>query len=79
MSDPESDDLNEDFVQYSRAGVRLCYATPQLIRSHERSGLDRLLRETERVPARRETVFSYMLPRNSETALLVYNKEAAEL
>ncbi|HTY58054.1 MAG TPA: hypothetical protein VMF59_04520, partial [Bacteroidota bacterium] len=68
-----------DFVQYAMAGVRLCYATPQIIRSHQRSGLERLLRETERVPARRETVFSYMLPRTSETALLVYNQEAAEL
>ena len=78
-SDAESDDLNEDFVQYAMAGVRLCYTTPGLIRSHQRSGLEGLLRETERIPARRETVFSYMLPRNSETALLVYNQEAAEL
>ena len=78
-SEAESDDLNEDFIQYSLAGVRLCYATPQRIRSHGSEGLDRLLRGAERTPVRRETLFSYMLPRNTGITPLAYNQEAAEL
>ncbi len=76
--DVECDDLNEDFVQYARAGIRVCYATPLLIRTHGSLSLQELLPMTERTPTRRETVFSYMLPQSEEEVSLPYNKETAE-
>jgi glutathionylspermidine synthase len=73
----ESDDLNEDFIQYALGGVRLCYATPGEILAREAEGLGLLLRSAERTPVRRQTVFTYMLPRESEITPFAYNQEAA--
>lgn len=75
--DRESDDLNEDFVQYAGAGLRLCYASPGMIDALRSTGLARLLQGTERTPVRRETVFSYMLPRGDEGTSFAYNQEVA--
>lgn len=75
--DNESDDLNEDFVQYAGAGLRLCYASPGMIEALRSAGLVRLLQATERTPVRRETVFSYMLPRGDEGTSFAYNQEVA--
>jgi hypothetical protein len=72
----ESDDLNEDFVQYADSGMRLCYATPRVVRESIPPGLGGLLDATERAPVRRETVFSYMLPLSGEGTAATYNQEA---
>jgi glutathionylspermidine synthase len=76
-NEEECDDLNEDFVQYAGAELRLCYASPRLIRTYHASGLEQLLDATERFPARRETVFTYMLPRGEGEKVFSYNQEAA--
>ncbi len=74
----ESDDLNEDFVQYSGSGIRICYASPRIIGTLRSGGMERLLQATDRKPARRETVFSYMLPRGDEGRVYLYNQETAD-
>jgi glutathionylspermidine synthase len=71
----ESDDLNEDFVQYSGSDIRICYASPLTIRSFRQGGIAELLDRTAIKPARRETVFSYMLPRGDEGRIYLYNQE----
>ncbi|HUI65911.1 MAG TPA: glutathionylspermidine synthase family protein [Bacteroidota bacterium] len=74
----ESDDLNEDFVQYDAAGIRICHASPLVITRLSHAGLGPLLDATERTPVRRETVFTYMLPRGDEGISFVYNREVTE-
>ena len=74
----ESDDLNEDFVQYSGSGLRICYASLRTIGTPRPGGMAGLLQATERKPTRRETVFSYMLPRGDEGTTYSYNQETAD-
>jgi glutathionylspermidine synthase len=77
-ADTESDDLNEDFVQYTSSGLRLCYASPRSIAGGHGGTLEGLLSATARTPLRRETVFSYMLPPGDECVSYKYNQEMAE-
>jgi len=74
----ESDDLNEDFVQYAGSGIRISYVSHRIIGALSRGGIARLLEATERKPVRRETMFSYMLPRGDEGRIYLYNQETAD-
>ena len=74
----ESDDLNEDFVQYTGSGIRICYLTPRILGTLSTGGMTRLIQATERKPARRETVFSYMLPRGDEGRIYLFNQETTD-
>lgn len=74
----ECDDLNEDFVQYARAGIRLCYASPHVITSAGHAEIRELLCTTERTPSRRPTIFTYMLPREEAGTTFTYNPERVE-
>ena len=58
----ETDDLNEDFIQYSQAGIHISKISLQQIISYLNTELSCFLSENEYLPLRRETVFSYLLP-----------------
>jgi glutathionylspermidine synthase len=58
----ETDDLNEDFIQYSQAGIHISKISLQQIDPYLETEFSYLLSENKYLPLRRETVFSYLLP-----------------
>jgi hypothetical protein len=58
----ENDDLNEDFVRYSKSGIRIFMLSPEAIGEQRNIDLKTMLEQNEYIPVRRHTVFSYLLP-----------------
>ena len=58
----ETDDLNEDFIQYTQAGIPISIISLQQIDSYLDTEFSCFLSENKYLPLRRETAFSYLLP-----------------